>query len=112
MGKKNKWKTKVGRDCVSLDTSLARWLSARLLFLSEHTTGVPVQFMQELAGRMEVDTEQAHALWKHELAFAGVGLERYAKHHEEEDARAEELTIAHGQNAMRWVAKWLPDLWD
>jgi len=111
MTRKNKWKTKVGRDCVSLDTSLARWLSARLLFLSEHGTGVPVLFMEELAERMEVDTEQAHALWKHELAFAGVGLERYSNYYDE-DVEAAELTIAHGQNAMRWVAKWLPNLWD
>lgn len=112
MGKKNKWDTKVGRDCVSLDMSLARWLSERLLFLSEHGTGVPVKFIDELSENMEVDTEQAHALWKHELAFVGVGLERYANYHNEDDERAAELAVAHGQNAMRWVAKWLPHLWD
>lgn len=111
MGKKNKWKTKVGRDCVSLDTSLARWLSKRLLFLSEHSTGVPVQFMQELADRMEVDTEQAQALWRHELAHAGVSLERYSELHEC-DISENASRIAAGQNALRWVAKWLPSLWD
>lgn len=112
MGKKKPWKTKIGRDCASLDIALARWLSERLLFLAQHSAGVPVEFMDELTQRMDVDTDEAHRIWKHELTHAGVALDRYAGQFEDESIDGQRSRVSAGQNAMRWVAKWLPHLWD
>ena len=36
------WGTDVGEDCVSLNTSLCRWLGTRLVFLGSHTKGHPM----------------------------------------------------------------------
>jgi CubicO group peptidase (beta-lactamase class C family) len=80
MGKKDKnvWTSKVGRDCVSLDTSLCRWLGKRLSHLATHSTGVPVDYID---------------------MFKNSGADNSP-------------VLSDGQDAMRWVAKWLPNLWD
>lgn len=109
MARKNKWETKVGRDCVSLDTSLARWLSKRLLFLAQHGDGYPVRFAEQVGND---DENLLHAMWQNELTHAGVALERYAKQYDEQDIKAANARVRNGQAAMRWVAEWMPHLWD
>ena len=92
------WGTRVGQDCISLDTSLAAWLGARLTFLAEHAHGYPADRTPEE--------------WAAQLRENGARLNAYVDHHSCETTDAEERVIAEGQVAMRWVAENLPTLWD
>lgn len=110
MARKNKWKTKVGRDCVSLDTALARWLGKRLLFLAKHSNGVPQQFIEE---RKIEDTDAAHDQWRKEMREAGETLTRYGTKLYDLDTVEETQALAvDAVEAMEWVAHWFLGLWD
>ena len=115
MGKKNKsvWCSKVGHDCVSLDTALCRWLGKRLSHLAKHSTGVPQDYIDLVNSMQDIDrdTKFYHKCWKREMSASGEALTRYGNiHHEGGEDTPEVLDDA--QSAMRWVAKWLPNLWD
>jgi hypothetical protein len=93
---KKLWGSPVGKDCVSLDTSMCKWLGDRLIFLANNTQSAPIGHT-EMRWRREL-TEQGHAL----LAWGN----KY-------ETNADE-TIAYpkAQKAMRWVARNLGKLWD
>lgn len=115
MGKKSKgvWSSKVGHDCVSLDTALCRWLGKRLSHLAKHSTGVPQDYIDLVKSMQDIDrdTKFYHKCWKREMSASGEALTRYGNiHHEGGEDTPEVLDDA--QSAMRWVAKWLPNLWD
>lgn len=93
---KSTWGTSVGQDCISLDTSLCRWLGERLLFLSEHTQSHPFGWEYEK--------------WKATLEANGQHLLVWAdrSNNDVDEAQA----YAEAQGAMRWVAEHLGHLWD
>lgn len=117
MGKKSNeksaWDTKLGRDCVSLDTALCRWLGKRLSYLAKHSNAVPVSYIDacKFESGAEGFDELYHECWKREMSAAGESLTRYCNMFQMESAEVT-AAIADGREAMRWVAKWLPDLWD
>lgn len=92
------WGTPAGKDCVSLDTSLCRWLGARLLFLAEHTNSHPNGWGYEA--------------WKTTLHLHGTVLALWGDHFELVDHTEEETAYANAQDSLRWVADNLGDLWD
>ena len=92
------WGTKVGKDCIDLKKSLARWLGKRLKHLGKHTHGSPM-------GCSESDWEEA-------LRYHGAALLAYSKIQvdmgvDEIDARREGA-----RDALQWVADHFEDLWD
>ena len=91
------WGTPIGKDCISLDTSLSRWLGERLTFLGEHTTSAPLGW--------------EHEGWKAKLHEMGGHMSAWAGHY---DLSAQEQAQAYtnAQEAMRWVADNLELLWD
>jgi len=94
---KDTWGTPVGKDCVSLDTTMCRWLGERLVFLSLHTSGRAIGFSEKR--------------WKEELYANGIALVRWAHHY---DLSADKQTVLYkgAQGALRWVARNLGRLWD
>jgi hypothetical protein len=92
------WGTPVGKDCVSLDDSLCTWLGTRLIFLSEHTRGYPI-------GCPTPD------IYVRNLRKHGNALLRYRLKYEC-DLNGEAEIIKHAQEALTWVTKMLPALWD
>lgn len=115
MGKKSKgvWSSKVGHDCVSLDTALCRWLGKRLSHLAKHSTGVPQDYIDLVKSTQDIDrdTKFYHKCWKREMSASGEALTRYGNIHHEGGEDTPEV-LGDAQSAMRWVAKWLPNLWD
>lgn len=109
MARKNKWKTKVGRDCVSLDTALARWLGERLTFLAKHSNGVPQQFIEV---RGIADTDMAHDQWRKEMREAGEVLSKYGKVYDLDTVEEAQAVTVKAVEAMEWVAEWFLGLWD
>lgn len=108
MGKKNVWGSKVGRDAASLDTALCRWLGKRLMHLSTHTTGVPVAFINE---NQKLDEDHQAAVWRSMMLVQAENLLAYGNLYESEPEEAD-FVVARGREAMHWVAKWLPHLWN
>ena len=92
------WGTPVGKDCVSLDDSLCTWLGTRLIFMSQHTQGFPVNY-----------TTQDR--WVGDLRKHGNALLRYRLKYEC-DFDGEGELIQHAQEALTWVTNMLPALWD
>lgn len=91
-----KWNTPIGRDCVDLHSTLARWLGERLIFLADNAQGYPA--------RMTFDE------WTHKLRDSGLALLAYAM--EAEDAAIERDTHRAAQTAMMFVTRNLGNLWD
>jgi hypothetical protein len=111
---KSTWGTRLGKDCISLDCSLAEWLGARLLFLAQHAHGYPGSYITETDthGNPTDEADAAgFARWKDELTTHGQALLTYAsdKHKGDVDDAALERDA---QAAMHWVADMLPNLWD
>jgi hypothetical protein len=90
------WETTIGKDCISLDSSLAKWIAPRLKFLAEHGNTYPPQYTEKY--------------WQNELTMHGEILEAYAMaqacgyNHDDmyQDAQA----------SIKWVAEHLKHLWD
>jgi hypothetical protein len=120
MGKKSKsvWSSKVGRDCVSLDTKMCRWLGKRLSHLAKYSTGVPQDYINLVESMHDEgrDTKFFHKCWKREMSAAGEALTRYGNMFRDGmvkgDVEVTSTVLDDAQSAMRWVAKWLPNLWD
>lgn len=94
------WGSKVGRDCISLETSLCRWLGARLLFLAENASGYPMGYK--------------YADWTADLKRAGEALTTWGNRYEQEDWDKwhDKEDYARAQEALQWVATNLGNLWD
>lgn len=94
------WKTEVGSDCISLDEALCKWLGERLIFLGENCHSIPMIYV----GRPD-------GIWEAELKANGSALLAYS---EQKSDRVDALVkdYAAAQEAIRWVAGNLGDLWD
>jgi len=95
------WGTPIGKDCVSLDTTLCKWLGDRLVFSAAHASGHPLRY--------------SHKRWKRELSENGNALLVWANHYDTDygtnhDKETEDY--ANAQRALRWVARKLGNLWD
>ena len=112
------WGTKVGKDCVSLDSNLCRWLGKRLFFLSLYTSTAPGDLVATLPGDTDEEyfkaISDANLKWRSDLRYFGEALTKYGNRHKvgnvstiEEDEMREKA-----QAALRWVAKNLGSLWD
>ena len=94
------WKGKIGKDCVNLNNSLAKWLSKRLLHLSIYGNTVP----EHLSAKA----------WELKLRFNAVALYRY---HQvkigsiDPSASEYEDIVKDGESAIHWVAENLENLW-
>lgn len=94
MGKKTyeeTWGTKVGRDCISLNTALCRWLGKRLTFLSEHTKSYP------LVGYTAEE-------WSATLKKHGETLTSYAENIYDLPDKETTALYKEAQRALMWVA--------
>lgn len=90
---KRKWGTKVGRDCISLDTSLTKWLGRRLVHLGQHTGSHPCNM--------------THDEWRTLLVRHGNALTDYSKNRYDTD-----VYDVPAQEALAWVSANLGMLWD
>ena len=110
----------IGKDCINLNTSLARWLSIRLQFLGDNTNGWPITFYfgeDDEASQEEYDSQYRN--WRIELWDTAKALKDYADMMEgkgtvdefDESGKAEKI-INDAKKAMQWVAKNFVNLWD
>jgi hypothetical protein len=88
--------TELGRDCIDLNSTLARWLGRRLL--AWHNAGqvrYPIAYLGELEA------------WREDTKKAGEALLAYV------DPLNENEDVEPGAvEAMKWVAENFPQLWD
>lgn len=86
------WGTPVGKDCISLDIALGKWLGERLVYLSyRENLGCPVGY----AGGAET--------WRKDMLRHGQALVEYGAEASEDSNKA--------VNAMKWVAENFDKLW-
>lgn len=105
-----KWETPIGKDCISLCSTLARWLGERLVHLGTHTKCYPIT-NAPMAVQDKFDTDTMLAMWKHELLHHGAILVRYAE--DNEDTMEYTLALhADADASMTWVACNWQKLWD
>lgn len=93
------WSTPIGKDCISLDTSLCRWLGERLVFMSDH------------ANSFDPSVDDIDA-WKRLLYGYGHDLLAWTQHWDCETAEDERAVYERAQVALHWVADNLGTLWD
>ena len=98
---KNTWGSPVGQDSINLDGALTQWLGDRLIFLSCHASGTPCEITEDSGPR-------EHANWRGDLHRHGVALQKYDQAGSNPDIEIRERA----QEALRWVADHLGDLWD
>lgn len=90
------WGTPLGQDCINLDTTMTRWLGHRLVFLGTHTNSYPGDYADLRA-------------WRAALLLNGGRLLAYAENKTADNGDVDyEVT----RDALRWVAEYLPALWD
>ena len=107
----------IGKDCINLNTSLARWLSIRLQFLGDNTNGWPITFCLGCASQEEYDRQYSN--WRIELWDTAKALKDYADMMEgketvdefDESGKAEKI-ISDAKKAIQWVADNFTNLWD
>ncbi len=92
------WGTEIGQDCITLKTSLAKWLGPRLVFLAEHTTSLaPGNYESEEAHKQATD------IFLEQMTKHGNALIEYGENEKADiEARA----------AILWVAENFTHLWD
>jgi hypothetical protein len=101
-----KWENDpIGKDCIDLNITLAKWLSIRLQFLAENTHGWP--HLNDNEG--EFDRQFRN--WKYELADTAMALRDYADADGNFDTE-HEIRTERVQKAVQWVADNFTNLWD
>lgn len=103
------------RDCWSLDTAMAKWLAPRLRYMSEIAHGAPWGYPNEVefAGSDPDEVETDFEAWKVDLLAASKALAAYASVYDDDlDYDSERRVFDAGKDAMKWVAKNFPSLWD
>lgn len=118
----SRWETDVGKDCIELDISLCRWLSDRLLFLSEQPKGVNDSWHPEISS-----FDERVRMWADSLCQHAKALREYAECRSdkpssgdapsgpqswEDEREKQELRLKAAQYAIRFVADNLHQLWD
>lgn len=112
------WGTKVGKDCISLDSKLARWLGKRLFFLSLYTRSAPGDLVATLVDDTDEEyfkaISDANLAWRSDLRHFGEALTKYGNRHKVSNISVieEQEMLEEAQAALRWVAKNLGSLWD
>ena len=92
------WGTAVGRDCIDLDISLAKWLGERMTFMAKNTNSHPINYADGDA-------------WSDDLKRHGRALLQYAAPHKETSDADDEVN-RNAQAAVYFVAQQLPHLSD
>jgi len=92
------WETPMGKDCVSLDITLCKWLGERMIFLSEHTNSYHPDY--------------DHISWTARLAEHGRALLAYHDHWLDHDDKPTVDFHLRAQSAMLFVAQNLGHFWD
>ena len=93
------WGTAVGKDCINLDHSLAKWLGKRLIHLGTHTNCRPLCY------------DADDRAWNRDLTLNGGVLLLYADSGCD-DIKTQTLKYRAAKKAMRFVAKHFGQLWD
>lgn len=96
---KRTWGTPIGQDCISLDTTLCKWLGERMLFLAEHTQSFDPRY---------VSFEE----WQRTLRVNAYALLGWANHWDCGSVDEEHAAYEQAQAALRWIADNLGTLWD
>ena len=105
-----KWKDDpIGKDCINLNTTLARWLALRLQFLGDNTNGWPITFCLGCASQEEYDRQYRN--WRIELWDTAKALKDYADADGNFDTEYE-IRTERVQKAIQWVADNFTNLWD
>ena len=93
------WGTAVGKDCINLDLSLAKWLGKRLVHLGTHTRCRPLDYADD------------DGAWNRDLTAHGESLLAYSQ---SGCAHIKTQTRTHraAKKAMRFVATHFGQLWD
>ena len=93
------WNTPVGKDCIDLDKSLAKWLGLRLTHLGKYANTHPISYGDDFSK------------WLSDLTTHGKALLDYYKHNPE---TKKETLVQHESavRAIRFVADYFGQLWD
>jgi hypothetical protein len=103
----DKWGTPIGKDCISLNTSLCKWLGDRLIHLGTHTNGFPIPDGFHPNGMDLLDDDTLLRMWKSALLKHGHALVAITAN--DDAGWTEELAA---NDAMLWVAVNWNKLWD
>lgn len=93
------WGTTVGKDCINLDHSLAKWLGKRLVHLGTHTNCRPCCY------------DADDGAWNRDLTLNGGVLLLYADSGKD-DINTQTIKYRAAKKAMQFVAKHFGSLWD
>ena len=104
-----KWESDtIGKDCINLNTTLARWLSIRLQFLGDNASGWPLVTDKE---ETQEEYDRQYRNWRIELWDTAKALKDYADADGNFDTEYE-IRTERVQKAMQWVADNFTNLWD
>jgi hypothetical protein len=104
-----KWKDDpIGKDCINLNTTLARWLALRLQFLGDNTSGWPLVTDKE---ETQEEYDRQYRNWRIELWDTAKALKDYADADGNFDTEYE-IRTERVQKAMQWVADNFTNLWN
>ena len=112
-----KWESDpIGKDCIDLHTTLARWLADRLYFLQSVGSYRPLVTDKE---ETQEEYDRQYRNWRIELWDTAKALKDYADMMEgkgsvdefDESGKAEKI-ISDAKKAMQWVADNFTHLWD
>ena len=101
------WGSMLGRSTIDMKTNMASWIGCRLVFLGENTTGVPI----------DEDGDDLFRDWPNNLQRHGHALKRYVRFRRDKQDISDtgytnDRVDAAAQDAMDFVAKAFPHLWD
>jgi len=108
-----KWKDDpIGKDCIDLHTTLARWLALRLQFLGDNASGWPItDYFGEDDEASQEEYDRQYRNWRIELLDTAKALKDYADADGNFDTEYE-IRTERVQKAMQWVADNFTNLWD
>lgn len=92
------WSTRIGKDTVDLDMSLAKWLGRRLGFLARHSHSHPAHYESNE--------------WKQTLFTHAFFLLEYAKlRRDQTDVTKYDVFVAKAKEAIKFCSEELDNLW-
>ena len=104
-----KWKDDpIGKDCINLNTTLARWLALRLQFLGDNANSCPLVTDKE---ETQEEYDRQYRNWRIELWDTAKALKDYADADGNFDTEYE-IRTERVQKAMQWVADNFTNLWN
>jgi len=92
------WGSPIGRDCVSLDITLCKWLGERMIYLAEHSNSY--------------HPDMTYESWTGRLMQHGHALLAYHEHWETDCDKPTEYFHSKATQAMLFVAANLGHFWD